>query len=232
MRVTELKWVRTVVLAAVGIVAASCSKNAPSPAAKVRQPPPIAPFPVVASWEGPAADAANTADKGPTTPALRQLQGRVPLVHLQRGPWSPAKPYDAAYEVVLFQDGTLVYEGHRCVKMGGLIVTRLSADELTRVRAQLAAGCVGLGASPQEEVCDGGVHTRVTCSNGEQVLTGDDRCRRERDDGKRLHALASNLIAEMQIASWLGEPTERQACDADTGDLAPREISRILTAAR
>jgi hypothetical protein len=227
-----MRSVRTVVLAVVGIIAASCSKNAQPPVAKVRQPPPMQPFPVVASWEGPAADAANTSDKGPATPALRQLQGRVPLVHLQRGPWSPQKPFDAAYELALFQDGTLVYEGHRCVKVGGLIVTRLSADELARVRAQLAAGCVGLGASPQEEVCDGGVHTRVTCSNGEQVLTGDDRCRRERDDGKRLHALASNLITEMQVVSWLGEPTERQACDADTGDLAPREISRILTAAR
>ena len=225
-------WVRTAVLAAAGIAVAGCSKNAPSPSAGVRQPPPVRPFPIVAGWQGPAADAANTSDKAPATPALRQLQGRVPLVHLRRGPWSPQKPYDAAFELALFQDGTLVYEGHRCVKLGGLIVTRLSADELARVRAQLTAGCVGLGASPQEEVCDGGVHTRVTCSNGEQVLTGDDRCRRESDDGKRLAALAANLIAEMQVAAWLGEPTERQACDADTGDLAPREISRILTAGR
>lgn len=225
-------WVRMVVLAVVGVVAGSCAKTAKSPAAGVRQPPPVQPFAAVGGWEGAAADAANMSERTPTTPALRPLQGRVPLVHLRRGPWTPEKPFEAAFELVLFQDGTLVYEGHRCVKLGGLIVSRLSADELARVRAQLAAGCVGLGASPADEVCENGTHTRLSCSNGEQVLTGDDRCRRERDDGKRLVALAQNLVAETQVSTWLGEPTERQACDVDTGDLAPREISRILTAGR
>lgn len=225
-------WVRTVVMAVVGVVAVGCAKTAKSPAAGVRQPPPVQPFPVVGSWEGPAADAANTADRGPTTPALRALQGRVPLVHMRRGPWSPDKPFEAAFELVLFQDGTLVYEGHRCVKLGGLIVTRLSADELVRVKAQLTAGCVGLGASPSDEVCEDGIHTRLTCSNGEQVLTGDTRCRHDRDDGKRLVALAANLLTETQVLGWLGEPTERHACEVAAGDLAPREISRILTAGR
>jgi hypothetical protein len=225
-------WVRAAVLAVVAVVAGSCAKTAPSPAAGVRQPPPVQPFPVRASWEGAAADAANMSDRSPATPALRQLQGRVPLVHLRRGPWSPSKPFEAAFELVLFQDGTLVYEGHRCVKLGGLIVTRLSADELARVKAQVAAGCVGLGASPADEVCDNGIHTRLSCSNGEQVLTGDDRCRREREDGKRLLALATNVLTETRVVTWLGEPTERQACDVEAGDLAPREISRILTAVR
>ena len=216
-----------------GVVAVGCAKKTPPPTtAGVRQPPPAQPFAVVAGWEGPAADAANMAERTPSTPALRALQGRVPLVHLRRGPWSPAKPFEAAFELVLFQDGTLVYEGHRCVKLGGLIVTRLSGDELARVRAQLAAGCVGLGASPADEVCEDGIHTRLTCSNGEQVLTGDSRCRREREDGKRLNALATNLLAETQVVTWLGEPTERHACEVEAGDLAPREISRILTAGR
>jgi hypothetical protein len=150
-------------------------------------------------------------------------------VHLRRGPWSPSSPFDPAFELVLFQDGTLVFEGHRCVKLGGLIVTRLGAQELGRVRQQLAAGCQGLAATAEAEVCEGPIaHTRLSCSNGEQVLMGDDRCRRDRDDGKRVNALALNLVAEMGVGTWLGEPTERQACEVEAGDLAPREIARFL----
>jgi hypothetical protein len=198
----------------------------------MRQPPPPAPFAVRADWEGKVADAANRADQTPATPALRSLQGRVPLVHLRRGPWSPNRPFEAAFEMVLFDDGTLVYEGHRCVKLGGLIVTRLSPEEVARVRQQLAAGCVGLAASPEEEVCENGMHTQLTCANGDQVQMGDDRCRRNRDDGKRVVALAANLVADTGVATWLGEPTERHSCEIATGDLAPREIARLLPAAQ
>src|SRR4029079_15823646 len=100
------------------LMVAGCAAAADT--AKVRPLPMEAP-PGPAAWQGPAADAANRSQAAPSTPALRALQGRVPLAHIRQGPWSEDRPYEAAYEVAVFDDGTLVYEGTRCGKVGGLV---------------------------------------------------------------------------------------------------------------
>jgi hypothetical protein len=180
------------------------------------------------SWQGRAADAANGPDRGPMTPALRSVQGRVPLVHLARGPWSEQRPHDASYELAVFADGTLVYEGHRCVKLGGLVLMRLDEDRLGGIRRFLAGSCVGLDSTTDDELCPDSGTLRVTCSNGDQVLSGSDQCRHDRGAGKRLAELASTLLDLTGVAPWLGEPTDRQSCEPGARDLAPHEISRTL----
>jgi hypothetical protein len=180
------------------------------------------------AWQGPAADAANRARAAPLTPALRALQGRIPLAHIRQGPWSEDRPYEAAYEVAVFDDGTLVYEGHRCVKVGGLVLRHLDASEIGRLREQLAAACVGFDTLSAGEICGDERGLRLSCSNGERILVGTDHCRRDDEQGVRLRQLASALLDSLGLTPWLGEPTQRQACQAGSRDLAPREISRAL----
>jgi hypothetical protein len=181
-----------------------------------------------APWQGAAADAANRSQAAPSTPALRALQGKVPLAHIRQGPWSEDRPYEAAFELAIFDDGTLVYEGHRCVKVGGVVLRRLDGEEIGQVRELLARSCVAFDSASDDEICgeDGGL--RVSCSNGEQMFRGTDRCRRGGEQSGALRGLAAALLDRVGVAAWLGGPTQRQACQPGASDLAPRELSRAL----
>jgi hypothetical protein len=207
---------------AVAVAGAGCagSGGAAAPAA--------APWDGAARWRGPAADAANLALRGPATPALRALRGRVPLAYVTRGPWSEARPFEPVYELALYDDGTVVYEGHRCVRLGGLVFTRLDAQEVSDVRQLLATSCADLDLTSEDELCPDPGSLRVSCSNGRELLTGSDHCRRDAEQGTRLAALAADLIGMAGALTWLGAPTERQACEPGNRDLAPRELAEAL----
>jgi hypothetical protein len=203
-------------------IGAGCASTKSS---RTSEPPP---WDSTARWRGPAADAAAISAREPATPALRALRGRMPLLHLAQGPWSEAHPEESAYEITLFDDGTLVYEGHRCVKLGGLVVAHLDAQTVAGVKELLADSCVDLDRSSDNEVCDDSGALQLACSNGRQLLSGSDHCRRDEDAGKRIDALGATLLERVGAKAWLGEPTERQACQAGKDDLAPRETERFL----
>jgi hypothetical protein len=178
-------------------------------------------------WQGPLADRMNRANLAPWTPALQAFKGRTPLVHLTRAP-ERATASEPAYELAVFDDGTLVYEGHRCVRLGGLILARLSADDLVAVRDLLAALCVGLEGLNDGELCEDAVTLRLTCSNGERSHTGSDHCRKDDEKGRRIEALRAGLVESLGLEAWLGEATNRQACTAGARDLAPHELARVM----
>jgi hypothetical protein len=175
-----------------------------------------------------AAAAPPASGGGPATAALQGLEGRVPLVYVAHGPWSDDEPNEPSYELALFDDGTVAYEGHRCVKVGGLVLQRLDTAVVGRVRDLLAQGCAGIDTITENELCGDSSRLRVTCSNGREVLTGSDRCARTEDRGKRLGALASGVLELVGADALLGAPTERQACDAGASDLGPGELGRTL----
>jgi hypothetical protein len=190
---------------------------------------PLLPGP--AGWQGHMADAANRAAREPSTPALRPLHGRMPLLHVSHALSSGSRSKEPGYELAVFEDGTLVYEGHRCVKIGGVVVARLDEDQLEDLRDLLATSCVGLERASDDEVCEDDVRggsVRVTCSNGKEVLSGSDRCWRDEDRGKQVQALVSALLSRLGVAAWIGGQSERQACGAGSRDLAPHEIARTL----
>jgi hypothetical protein len=156
---------------------------------------------------------------------LRVLHGRTPLIHLVRGPWSPDRPFDPAYSMALFDDGTLVYEGRRCVRLGGVVIARLGGKELAAVRALLDTACAGFDRATDGEVCADAPTLRLTCASEDAVLSGTDHCRGEDDQGVRLQALAAAFIDKTGASAWIGEPVERQACGRGDRDLAPRELA-------
>ena len=174
-------------------------------------------------WRGAAADAANLAAQEPTFPALAALRGRVPLVQLAHGPWSEDRPDDPAYALALYDDGTLLYEGHRCVKLGGLLFARLGLDGLAAVRELLARSCADFDRASDGEVCADAGNLRLACSNGLDRIAGSDHCRADDEQGVRLRALARSIIEQTGAGQWIGAPSERQACARGEKDLARDE---------
>jgi hypothetical protein len=183
---------------------------------------------------GPVAQLGNADEEigvdrnAPRTPALRALEGRVPLLFMSRGPWSPWFPYEPAYAVAVYDDGTVVFEGHRCVKVGGLLVTRLQPDEVEHLRQQLASSCVELRGWNDDEVCGDDTSLRLLCASRSHLLAGTDRCRRDTDEGKRVAQIGADVVADLGLAALVGEPTARQACQPGARDLAPHEIGLLL----
>jgi hypothetical protein len=212
----------TPALTAVIFVAGACSSVSDRVAAHSE---PALPGP--ASWQGPLADRMNCANLAPLTPALRSFKGRAPLVHLARTP-DRAAAGEPAYEVAVFDDGTMVYEGHRCVRIGGLVLARLAPDDLVRVRDLLAALCLRFEGINEGELCDDAVSLRLTCASGERAHTVSDHCRKQDAQGRRIEALRAGLVESLELEVWLGEPTDRQACTPGARDLAPHELARTL----
>jgi hypothetical protein len=186
---------------------------------------------VPAAWQGPLADRMNREALEPSTPALRALRGQAPLVYVARVPARGASD-EPAFELALFDDGTLVYEGHRCVEVGGVIVTRLRTDLLARVQDLLATLCVGLaGTLVDDELCGAAATTHLACSDGERIWTGTDHCRGPSEpEGQRVQAIVAALSEQLALGSWLGTPTRRQACTAGARDLSPHELRRTVRA--
>jgi hypothetical protein len=208
---------------AVALVLASCST--PSGASRRAAEPIAAPAP----WQGPLVDQMNVQALRPATPALKPLVGEAPLAYIVRVPARGAVD-EPSYELAIFDDGTLVYEGHRCVEIGGLVLARLGGDELTRIKDLLAAFCSGLGGTLEDDaLCAAAATTRVACSDGERIQLGTDHCReRNEPHAQRLEALVSGIAEQIDLAAWLGQPTRRQACTPGARDLSPHELRKTI----
>jgi hypothetical protein len=215
----SIKWALT------ALACWSCATTSGGAAAK--NDPPVVPAP----WQGPLADRMNREALEPSTPALRGYRGQAPLVYVARVPARGASD-EPAFELALFDDGTLVYEGHRCVEVGGVIVTRLRSELLTRVQDLLAALCVGLAGTLQDdELCGASATTHLACSDGERIWTGTDHCRGPSEpEGQRVQAIVAALSEPLALGSWLGTPTRRQACTPGARDLSPHELRRTIRA--
>jgi hypothetical protein len=210
--------------AALALAACACSTSTGAATAK-----PELPRFGPASWQGPMADQMNQQAEGPITPALKSLQGQAPLAYVARVPARDAAD-DPAYELAVFDDGTFVYEGHRCVKVGGVVLTRVGPDALTSLQDVLAKLCTGLDdAHNDDELCADAPTLHVACSNGERMQSGSDHCRkRNQAQGQRIDELVTALGERLDLASWVGEPTRRQACTRGARDLSPHELARTI----
>lgn len=208
----------SILLAALCVASACATAPAGAPATEIVGPAP---------WQGPLADRMNHRDYGPTTPALRVLRGRTPLVHLARRP-ARESATEPDYEVAVFEDGTMVYEGHRCVEIGGVVIARLGTEPLTQLEDLLAALCVDIDGSRDGELCEDAVTLRVACSSGTRVQSGSDHCRKDEPAGRRIEALRTALLESLALDAWIGVPARRQACSTGARELAPRELARVL----
>jgi hypothetical protein len=161
---------------------------------------------------------------GASTPALRSLQGKQPLVHAVRSPWSEdSRPLAAAFELAVFDDGTVAYEGDLCGSDGSLVVTRLERPSFERLRGLVARSCVGFTVQSATHVCTHSGLLSATCAEGGRVVQGEDRCGGRFDPGGKLDTFLNDLLREVDITS---------KCDKALKGVAAGEISRTLQAER
>lgn len=183
------------------------------------------------SWQGPAADRMNERAAGPQTPALKNLVGQAPLVYVTRVP-DAAERDEPAWELAVFDDGTLVYEGHRCIESGGVLVRRLRGDDLEGLRDALEPLCAEVEhPSSDDEACAEKTVLHVMCASRDRVRLSNDHCREHYPAlGKEVDALVAALEAHSELASWVGEPTRRLACTPGSRDLAAHELAQTIRA--
>jgi hypothetical protein len=193
--------------------------------------PPAMTIPRPESWQGAAADRMNDRAAGPTTPALKSLVGQAPLVYVTRVPDAGERD-EPAWELAVFDDGTLVYEGHRCIETGGVLVRRLRADDLAGLREALETLCADLEhPTSNDELCDAKATLHLVCASRDGLRAGNDHCREHYPSlGKQVDAVVAALEADSDLASWIGEPTRRLACPAGSRDLSPHELSQTIRA--
>jgi len=159
--------------------------------------------------------------EAPSESILRLLRGRVPLARVSQRP-SDGRVYQPSFEFAVFDDGTIVYEGDRCVRLGGLIIKRLKVDDIASLRDFLGESCTFIPSPVNDELCiERPTVLRLTCSNGKNTFSATDRCARDSSSSAAVAALARELLKRVGVTEWLGEPTDRQACTAGTSGLAP-----------
>jgi hypothetical protein len=169
----------------------------------------------------------NESASGPATPALRDLVGQAPVVYVTRVPSERDQP---GWELAVFDDGTLVYEGHRCVEVGGVLVMRLRTDEMGALRDTIETLCPDIEhPGNDDELCDTATTLRVVCASHDRLQLASDHCR-ERNSalGKQLDAIVDALEGHSDLTSWIGPPTRRLACAPGSRDLSPHDLARTI----
>ena len=108
-------------------------------------------------------------EEGPRDPVLRAHVGAEAVVFIgrpdDREPGViPARPRldDAAFELAVFRDGTLAVDAVACVGKPGLVVGRVSDQQLTALKALVDDVCFSLPRS--ERSCSHGRRTHFRCS--------------------------------------------------------------------
>jgi hypothetical protein len=169
----------------------------------------------------------NERASGPATPALRDLMGQAPVVYVTRDPAERDQP---GWELAVFDDGTLVYEGHRCVEMGGVLVMRLPADEIGALRDTIETLCPEIDhPTSDDEICEKATSLRVVCAGRDRLQLASDHCEERYPAlGKQLEAIVDAVDAHSDLASWVGPPTRRLACAPGSRDLSPHDLARTI----
>jgi hypothetical protein len=183
------------------------------------------------SWQGAAADRMNERAGGPSTPALKNLVGQAPLIYVSRVP-DAGERGEPAWALAVFDDGTLVYEGHRCIETGGVLVRRLGTDDLAALRDALQTSCADIEhPSTSDEVCGEKAILHVVCAGRDGLQLASDHCRGEFPSlGQEVDAVVAALEAHSDLASWIGDPARRLACNAGARDLSPHELAQTIRA--
>ena len=141
--------------------------------------------------------------RGPSTPALRALQGTLPMVHAIHWPWSDdGSSVSGTFQLAVFEDGTVAYEGDACASAGPLIVTRLDRLALGRLRDLIGKSCVRLPVQPHGYACSHGGVLEVTCAGPRGVVRGEDRCGGRYDPEGTLRAFVKDLVDEVGISRF------------------------------
>lgn len=175
-------------------------------------------------------------------PILAPLRGRIPIAHVARGPLprvhtgDDAQPASsptaqATWELAVFDDGTMVYEGRRCVETGGLSVKHLDDSAMQAVHALIAAECADFPNAKSDELCIEHGSTRIACADGEHVAKGSNRCTADDKERAKVDDFAEKLLAATEADLLVGADDSadgRQSCERGSPALAGMELRRVF----
>jgi hypothetical protein len=135
------------------------------------------------------------------------------------------------FDLALFEDGTVAFEGKFAVKVVGLAFRRLPPEELVRMRRALTELCATVDStpSPRNYGCADCRRTEVVCRREAGVVAAVDCLDGEFPAGKTVDAFARRAAELLGASAWIGEPQERRGVGALSGeDLWRLEIRRTL----
>jgi hypothetical protein len=116
---------------------------------------------------------------GPRHPVLARHQGQRPIVHLSGfhrpfPPGAPSSPEQSPFELAVFEDGTLAFQGYPCGWGSAPTIARLSVPELAALRALVDRECFQLRSSNAE--CTDSETVRVRCAAGSRTIDLNSSC--------------------------------------------------------
>ena len=112
--------------------------------------------------------------RGPTRPELLPYVGKRPLVRIKQRDWPEGSRPEPSFDLVVFDDGKVFFEGERCVDAVGFRTETLEAPQLLALRNLLQDRCPRVQCPPA--FVNGSVtHSlslTVTCRVGESRYEG------------------------------------------------------------
>ena len=109
---------------------------------------------------------------GPSVPELKARQGQAPLVHVAfdtdtAGQLEPTVgSRRATFEVAVFPDGLLAFDGGACAKTDDLAIRRLDAERLSVLRSAIDDFCPQIARLTGGD-CSHGDELAIACSKGD-----------------------------------------------------------------
>ena len=162
--------------------------------------------------------------RGPTDATLLAHRNSRALLYVGQSNYfdldqvAPAIPH-AAFELAVFEDGTLAFEGHRCVGKKGLAFRALSAERLASLRASVIRQCLGMRGSHDD--CSHSDTVHLSCQDGHRKNDVVFRC-----DDPPTTAFVERVVRALGIEAWV---LADWACPrVESGAAATGEISRTI----
>jgi hypothetical protein len=121
---------------------------------------------------------------GPKDPVLLRHQGEHPIVHVSgfhliQESGAPVRLEMSPFELAVFGDGTLAFQGYPCGWGSPPTTTTISEPELTAVRELVAGECFQLQSS--NAFCTDSGLVQIRCSAGSQTRDLRSSCESDED---------------------------------------------------
>jgi hypothetical protein len=164
-------------------------------------------------------------------PVLRRHFGDRPLVFVSEG--EDGFLSSPVFDLALFEDGIVAFEGKFAVKVVGLAFRRLPPEELGRMKGMLTelCGTVDPTPNPSRHVCSDCGRTQIVCRRGATTIKAADDLGGWFPAGKTVHTFAKRTVEILGASAWIGEPRERRGVGTlSAEDLWRMEIRRTIPA--
>jgi hypothetical protein len=141
---------------------------------------------------------------GPDRDELRPYVRQVPLLLLTQ--WDEPQLRMGSYELVIFRDGSVFFEGRHHVDAIGFRTTRLANDKLAALLDELARTCPTLSKAM---TCSDSTHVSMECHLASGDFEGQDGCNDDARDHLTITAVR-RVVELMGVSAWVARDADGQ----------------------